>query len=331
MYSPEDLKILSKLGNHVDLRSLDISDNDALLEIDPEAIARMSKVSKVSFSCASYGGNFPFNKLPNLESLTVRESQFDDFSVHTKLTHLKIELLTFFGVPPNNYNIPNQLAALQNLRLLDLQVYIAEEELGFLSKLTNLENLRLAAITWTSGRYLQLINSSNLTALRLFATVTVKDPEYISHLTSLQQLMYFQKGSSAAFTKAPFKLTNVTELTVGDISISEICPNLKTLTVPYSEQLAHDTLASLVHLENLTLPLIDNSVLQVISQLTHLTHLSAWISTDSVQYDFSALQRLTGLRNLRLSDRKPYHTSYEQLLQVIRTLTNLEDLEVNSC
>jgi hypothetical protein len=319
--SPEN--IIAKLGNPSALKFL--ATNGGMV-LDAQSVAKLSNLSKVSID--SHNELFPFNKLPNLESLWISSDRFADFSVNTKLTFLHIAAKPsrsrslVMSAMNHDYQ---QLTALTNLRELSLHIQLQDDQYSFLNKLTNVEMLRvLQRGIPLHGKFMQFVNSSNLTSIVIPA---LEKMEFISHLTNLQCI---QVGSGTRNPCNSFQLKNVTKLIGPYLESTTVFPNLKQLQVYNNLDVDSDLLSSLTQLESLQLETIMNPSLQLLAGLTNLTELIARVDNNTDHpYDFEVLTHLTNLKILRLWDNLEYKRLPSRVLwKAIRKLTNLESLSL---
>jgi hypothetical protein len=327
-YNAKDsIDIIAKLGKSTALKTLELEDDQGFLKFDDESVAQMSNLSKVSIGCRDV--LFPFNKLPNLESLLISSDRFDDFSVKTKLTFLSIEARGTKRIPPkisaSNHDY-QQLTALTNLRQLSLHLSLKDHQFSFLKQLTQLEDLYVAekGIIGLTGHFMQFVNSSNLTSIVIPA---LEKMEYISHLTNLQCI---KVGSGTRNPCYSFQLKNVTKLIGPYLESTTVFPNLKQLQVYSNLEVDSNLLSSLTQLESLHLETIMNPSLQLLAGLTNLTELRARVDNNTDHpYDFEVLTHLTNLKILRLWDNlEDKRLPSRVLWKAIRKLTNLESLSL---
>jgi hypothetical protein len=331
-YNAKDsIDIIAKLGKSTALKTLELEDDQGFLKFEEESVAQMSNLSKVSIGCRDV--LFPFNKLPNLESLWISSDRFADFSVNTKLTFLSIEARGTKRIPPKisatNHDY-QQLTALTNLRQLSLHLSLKDHQFSFLKQLTQLEDLYVAekGIIGLTGHLLSFVNSSKLTRLHV---PSPKSMAHLSHLTNLQEIQF---SYASAPEGADFTLTSVTNLLASNMSIACHFPNIKRLRwfdPSHTPDLSnHTALSSLSHLEALYLSTIDNPTLQLLTAHVTLTELRFTVDNNTASaYDFEGLEQLTALKILGLSDHRDGHRlNCAKLWQSIAKLSNLESLKM---
>lgn len=314
-----DSDLIAKLSNPQRLRELEISDYpSATVEFDEMSVAKLSNVSSLNFS--GRRSFFPFSKLPNLESLQLYTQRYDDFSTCSKITWLHIEDTTETTL--------SQLEALANLKHAKFFLN-NDDQLRFLSKMTNLECLELherRALEMTGQAVDFLQPSSKLTKLRVMALTSV---ETINRFTNLQDLE-FQRVGRTVQADWSLQFTRVTRLTVRDVSAASFFPNLRGLLVYNKFSFnACQFISSLTDLESLSTSWnIDNATLQLFGTLTKLT-LLATLFDETETYDCHVLQSLTNLTYLKMWPALiRAEVEHRGLWQSIAKLTNLERLEV---
>lgn len=332
----QQFNVIAKLGNCSALKSLELEDDVGVLQFDSKTVAKMSNLSKVSVACRDVV--FPFNQLPNLESLRISSDRFDDFSMSTKLTFLSIEARGTKGQPPiisaktHDYQ---QLTALTSLKVLELKLSLQDEQYSFMNKLTKLEILSVKEKDINNveltGEFLLFVNSSSLTRLDI---PTPHNASHVSHFTNLREI-YFCKPANRETNFAPFDtLTSVTRLHCHGVpSILRHMPNLKRLRLQnevYQPDFSrHSILSSLSQLESFGTTTVDNNVLQLVTGHINLTELSCTLQRVEGQYDFDGLARLTKLKKLALQcQAAEIRMNCDTLWAAIDKLTNLEQLEM---
>jgi internalin A len=271
-----------------------------------------------------------------------------------KLDNGKWEQVDGKMVPPVITNqlkaLPQELAALENLRLLDLSgnpLTVIPTSVLELQKLTSLIVVRvnlseipdsIAQLTnltelHLSGNQLSELPESiaqltNLTELNLSGNQLSELPESIAQLTNLTRL-YLWDNQLSELPESIAQLTNLTELHLSGNQLSELPESIAQLTNLTELNLSGNQLSelpeSIAQLTNLTeLHLSGNQLSELpesIAQLTNLTELH--LSGNQLSELPESIAQLTNLTRLYLWDNQ-----LSELPESIAQLTNLTELDL---